>query len=668
MLPVEHFCFKHVLQTVCALEAVVLRSFGPQGGQVLFTRDTGQAMLSCSGTHILTALHLEHPLARMVVECVRKHSTATGDGSKTFILLLASLLRMIHTIACKEPNVSHTYNSREAAEAATARHLADKLLVFALEEMNSLVAKGVVPYGYCVLWEDFTTETQSLPHTNNHGVQKLLSSFFHTRLGYTHCDLISNLTCRLLQQLKFNNDQPSLALQFVNDNFPALHTPVTGFPISCSRLIEGQVIHRDFATPCPQTDQAVKAVVFTGFLQPKLLSGVDVLEVGSRLQMMEETSRKATSFVEFSVWSERSLECFLESLQSLGVSVLFCALKQSPAALASAAQAEMCVVECISEDELSLFVKLSGTTPVSDCSTIEPANIATLTFCHRILLGVHRYVHVAFHDLEERIMYKPSSLVLCGPGEGQTDQYACAIQDAICMMLTTCKYMGMTATTVPKRAVPSQHKNTSSYTDGQSGKTVDTSSNSPPYQRGRILPGCVIPAGGIFEILLNHAILHHRHAVSESADIGIDAVPQLLANALLTVPQQIYSNNLRHFLQIQSRILRYLPNQSHTLHFPYKEEHSTSLIRGNGTREIPVEGGELSMHCCRKADMSPKVSMLDTGLESVSCKYELLLAVLQCLRSLLRVDMVLCTQTALHARSQRLANISWEGTEDEPDD
>uniref|UniRef100_A0A665VNC5 Bardet-Biedl syndrome 10 n=1 Tax=Echeneis naucrates TaxID=173247 RepID=A0A665VNC5_ECHNA len=543
---VQHFCFKHVLQTVCALEAVVLRSFGPQGGQVLFTRDTGQAMLSCSGTHILTALHLEHPLARMVVECVRKHSTATGDGSKTFILLLASLLRMIHTIACKEPNVSHTYNSREAAEAATARHLADKLLVFALEEMNSLVAKGVVPYGYCVLWEDFTTETQSLPHTNNHGVQKLLSSFFHTRLGYTHCDLISNLTCRLLQQLKFNNDQPSLALQFVNDNFPALHTPVTGFPISCSRLIEGQVIHRDF----------------------------------------------------FSVWSERSLECFLESLQSLGVSVLFCALKQSPAALASAAQAEMCVVECISEDELSLFVKLSGTTPVSDCSTIEPANIATLTFCHRILLGVHRYDNV---------------LVLCGPGEGQTDQYACAIQDAICMMLTT-------------------------Y--GQSGKTVDTSSNSPPYQRGRILPGCVIPAGGIFEILLNHAILHHRHAVSESADIGIDAVPQLLANALLTVPQQIYSNNLRHFLQIQSRILRYLPNQSHTLHFPYKEE------------EIPVEG----------------VSMLDTGLESVSCKYELLLAVLQCLRSLLRVDMVLCTQTALHARSQRLANISWEGTEDEPDD
>lgn len=56
---------KHVLQTVSVLEAVILRSFGPEGGQVLFTRDTGQAMLSRSGTRILTALQLEHPIARL---------------------------------------------------------------------------------------------------------------------------------------------------------------------------------------------------------------------------------------------------------------------------------------------------------------------------------------------------------------------------------------------------------------------------------------------------------------------------------------------------------------------------------------------------------------------------------------------------------------------------
>lgn len=55
---------EHILQTVSVLESVILRSFGPDGGQVLFTRDTGQAMLSRSGIRILSALRLEHPLAK----------------------------------------------------------------------------------------------------------------------------------------------------------------------------------------------------------------------------------------------------------------------------------------------------------------------------------------------------------------------------------------------------------------------------------------------------------------------------------------------------------------------------------------------------------------------------------------------------------------------------
>lgn len=79
--------------------------------------------------------------------------------------------------------MSHTYNSREAAEAATARHLADELLAFALEELENLIAVGVVPYGCCLSWEDFTAKPQLPAHTNNHCVQKLLASFFHSRLS-----------------------------------------------------------------------------------------------------------------------------------------------------------------------------------------------------------------------------------------------------------------------------------------------------------------------------------------------------------------------------------------------------------------------------------------------------------------------------------------------------
>ncbi|XP_026167806.1 BBSome complex assembly protein BBS10 [Mastacembelus armatus] len=646
MMPVERLHLKHVLQTVCALEAVVLRSFGPEGGQVLFIRDTTEAMLSCSGTRILTALRLEHPVARMVVECVWKHSTATGDGSKTFILLLASLLRMIHTAACKEPNVSCTYNSREAAETAAARRLADKLLAFALEELDDLITMGVIPYGHCVSWKDFTGNIQSPAHTSNHSLQRLLVSFFQTRLGYTHCDFISNLICELLTYWRCKNNPPSLSLQFINDNFPALHTPVSGFPVTCSRLVEGQVIHRDFSTPCSHTDcEPVKAVVFTGCLQSKLLNAGEVLEVGYGKRVVGENSRMERSILEFSAWAERLLERVIAILQSLGISVLLSAAKQSAAVLALARQANICVVECISEDELSLFIQLSGATPVSDCLMIEPEHVATLTFCRPILLGAHRYVHVAFHDLEERARVTPCSLVICGPGEGQTDQYACAFQDAIRMVLTTLEPVGMTATTASKEIL-------------QLHKT--TSSTPPPLQQCLLESGYVIPAGGTFEFLLHHAMLQHgcESSVCDNTNMDIPAVTQLLAKALLSIPQKIYSHSPRHFLETQTRIFSFILNHSHP--FPslvYKQELNTSAKQSCDTNECPLEENKQSMHCCTKADLS-QVLILDFGLESVSCKYQLLLAVLQCVTSLLRVDTVLCTHSASQTKSHRLPDIS----------
>lgn len=255
-------------------------------------------------------------------------------------------------------------------------------------------------------------------------------------------------------------------------------------------------------------------------------------------------------------------------------------------------------------------------------------------------------------------MVKPCSLVICGPGEGQTDQYACAFQDAIRMLLSTWEPMG----TASKRTLQS-NKSTSLHTDNQIP-------NAPPFQQCVLEPGCVIPAGGTFEFLLNHTLLQRGRncSVSDDTNTGIPAVSQLLAKALLSVPRQIYSHSPRCFLQTQTRLLSFIQNHSHPFNLVYKQENNTILIQGRGKSECPLEEGKHSMHCCREADVSSKVFMLDSGLESVSCKYQLLLVVLQCVSSLLQVDTVLRTHTALNTQSRRLANISWEDTEDEAED
>ncbi|XP_061896628.1 Bardet-Biedl syndrome 10 protein [Entelurus aequoreus] len=596
MQRVQRLHLNHVLQTVCALEAVVLRSFGPEGGQVLFTRDTGQAMLSRSGTRILTALRLEHPLARAVVECIRKHSGKTGDGSKSFMLLVASLLRSIHIAVSKEPNVSHNYKSRAAAESATATRLADQMLGFALEKLEDLITVAVVPYGFCLLANDLSANAL----TDCDNVQKLLVSFFRTRLGCSHCNLMGELIRKLLTDWKCFT---FLSLEFLNENFPALHTAVLGFPVSCSRLVEGQVIHRDFATPHSNISHLpVKAVIFTIPLQPKLVYAEDVLELGK--QTMEDHDR---SILCFSAWAESSLECMFANLQTFGVSVLLSSVKQSDAVLALATQAEMCVVECISEDELALFIHLSGTTPVSDCQGIQPEHVASLTFCRPILLGAHRYVHVAFPESNDQ-MVQPSSVVICGLAEGQTDQYAGAIQDAIRMLRTTWEPLDA-ATRI---------------------------SVQPGTSPSTILSGCVIPTGGTFEFLLHHALLQHgrNRAISNPTDTGVPIVCQVLAEALLCLPRHIYSDNPRRFLLVQTQVLKKL-----------EVSHLEGLF-------CKPEFGKVQEEPNMYSSSSINFKML-SGLESVSCKYYLIMAVLQCVQSLLRVDTVLHVHSHLNPKPSK---------------
>nr|XP_042119523.1 Bardet-Biedl syndrome 10 protein isoform X3 [Peromyscus maniculatus bairdii] len=58
------------LRVAEALESIASRCVGPEGGQVLCTKATGEVLLSRDGGRLLEALHLEHPLARTTLRYV----------------------------------------------------------------------------------------------------------------------------------------------------------------------------------------------------------------------------------------------------------------------------------------------------------------------------------------------------------------------------------------------------------------------------------------------------------------------------------------------------------------------------------------------------------------------------------------------------------------------
>lgn len=87
--------FSKSLQIARALESLVLRGFGPQGLQTLMCTSTGQVLVTNNGATIFNALHIGHPAGRLMVKAIDKMIQYTGDGSKTFIVMLSEILQQI---------------------------------------------------------------------------------------------------------------------------------------------------------------------------------------------------------------------------------------------------------------------------------------------------------------------------------------------------------------------------------------------------------------------------------------------------------------------------------------------------------------------------------------------------------------------------------------------
>lgn len=264
-------------------------------------------------------------------------------------------------------------------------------------------------------------------------------------------------------------------------------------------------------------------------------------------------------------------------------------------------------------------------------------------------------------ESEGRVKFRPCNLVVCGPGEGQSEQAVSAFRDALRMLLTTWEPThNKTGTTAVERML---HKSRSSNSETHTDRTTRMLTNEPPF--GKWEPGCVITVGGTFEFLLHHALLHHcssrtfsdQHTLS-GTDTSTPALCRLLADALMSVPRQIYSHSSRHFLQVQAQIQSCITRHGlkHKVHSPI-QRHSN----GDG----PMEAGGLTMCCSRKGDLGSILSLWDSGVESVPCKYQLILAVLQCVRSLLRVDTVLRTHTPVLTQPRRHSSTAQEDTEEE---
>nr|XP_015208222.1 PREDICTED: Bardet-Biedl syndrome 10 protein isoform X3 [Lepisosteus oculatus] len=129
-----------LVQIAETLESIVSRCFGPNGGLVLFTKATGEVLLTRDGKKILHSLLLDHPVARVLVDCVSVHCSMTGDGAKSFILLLSALLRGLQASVEKgtgRQTTCHNSSGRGKQASQEVRQVANCLLTFQTQYVSA---------------------------------------------------------------------------------------------------------------------------------------------------------------------------------------------------------------------------------------------------------------------------------------------------------------------------------------------------------------------------------------------------------------------------------------------------------------------------------------------------------------------------------------------------
>lgn len=421
---------KAALQVAEALESIVSCCVGPDGRQVLCTKPTGEVLLSRDGGRLLQALHLEHPIARMMVACVSNHLRKAGDGAKTFIIFLSHLLRGLHAIPDQENGSLVSENSqtlgRHWKNCCRWKFISQALLTFQTQILDYVMDEYLSRHFLSI----FSSSTKERTLCRN-SLELLLEAYFCGRVGRNNHNLISQLMCDYLFKCVAREGGFEEVFELVGDCFVELNVGVTGLPVSDSRIVAGLVLHRDFSGYCP-ADGDIRIALVTETIQPIFSTS------GSEFILNSEAQFRASQF-----WIMERTKAIMKHLQSQNVKLLLSSVKQPDSVIFYARLNDISVVECLSSEEVSLIQRVIDLSPCvlpQASSRCEISNTAVVKFCKPLVLRSKRYVHLG---LISKCSFAPHCLVLCGPVQGLVEQHKDALHGAFKMLRQLFKHLDL---------------------------------------------------------------------------------------------------------------------------------------------------------------------------------------------------------------------------------
>jgi len=202
---------------------ILTSSFGPNGKDVLLKSETGTYYLSKDGDFILRHFELKHPIARLVKETINYFVICTGDFSKTFIIVLSVLCRLL---------VQRCFDTESNCTGDKTCHKLSNISLFLLK-MKTHLEENLSKHNVfkVVSLKEFSNENY---------LEKLLDTLYVGALNTpAKQTFIRLITCVINQDFDYS------LLSYLDTHFDKLCIPVHGLPLNCSEIINGCIVQRE---------------------------------------------------------------------------------------------------------------------------------------------------------------------------------------------------------------------------------------------------------------------------------------------------------------------------------------------------------------------------------------------------------------------------------------
>ncbi|KAG8439706.1 hypothetical protein GDO86_005760 [Hymenochirus boettgeri] len=498
----------------------------------------------------------------MIVNSACSHADITGDGVKSFVMLLCGILRGLRAASDK----NRKYGNEKSGHVS--KRLSNLLMTFESEVLENIVGKHLSQHFHSVFsgLEAKTCCSKS--------IQCALYTYFCGRTSQNIQDFISKLVYDFVRMCANNSDCITDTVALISSCFSVLHTDVSGQPIENSRIVTGFVLHRDFSVHCPAGGDR-RAVIITEQMHQSL-SAPDVdFAVSSDAHLHD-----------CQIYLRQRTEKLIKHLKDMEVKLILSNVKQPEIVLFYARQNGISVVDCLPTEEIEWVSKITGASLLRTANDIYLVQISDtfLTCCQTIMLGSRKYVHIT---CSSSLSFLPHCVVICSPVRGLTEQLISSFCGAFKMLdqlfqLKTENWKQKTemngcCKTSEKDSVKSQ------------GLNCFNCQNNEVYE-------CRMAWGGTFEMLLNH----YLHCFAQKCqDTELAIISQVVGDALLCIPRNIYKSK-------------------------------------KGNASFPLIYAQL-INLLGKKELTEKYPL---GFESVSCKYQLVASVLQCVSKLVTIDYI----------------------------